>query len=115
MAELGLKQQVTFLGERNDVPALLAQARFFVLPSLTEGISLTLLEAMAVGLPVIATRVGGNPEVVVKDETGMLVPSGNPAALAGAMRDLYCGSDRCREMGRAGRVHHRTVFRWGAW
>ena len=57
----------------------------FVLPSLTEGISLTLLEAMARGLPTVATRVGGNPEVVVDGVTGFLVPARDPAALATAL------------------------------
>ena len=69
---LGLGDTVRFLGERNDIPALLANASMFILPSLTEGISLTLLEAMARGLPVVATSVGGNPEVVIDGKTGFL-------------------------------------------
>src|SRR5205807_1359941 len=86
--QLQLDRQVAFLGEVRDVAGLLATARLFVLPSLTEGISLTLLEAMACGLPVVATRVGGNPEVVQGGQTGLLVPSGDPAALAGAILEL---------------------------
>src|SRR6202011_4898704 len=86
--QLGVSDQVRFLGQVHDVPALLARASLFVLPSLTEGVSLTLLEAMARGLPVVATHVGGNPEVVADGETGLLTPPGDPAALAQAMLRL---------------------------
>ncbi len=84
-SELGLSDRVRFLGAVRDVPGLLARAGLFVLPSLNEGISLTLLEAMASGLAVVATRVGGNPEVVADGETGLLVPPRDPAALAAAV------------------------------
>ncbi len=77
-AELGLGGACTFHGQVRDVPALLARAGLFVLPSLTEGVSLTLLEAMACGLAVVATRVGGNPEVVADGETGLLVAARRP-------------------------------------
>ena len=86
--ELNLTDHVEFLGERSDVSKLLPQAGFFVSSSRTEGISLTLLEAMAVGLPVVTTRVGGNPEIVVEGKTGRLVSSDSPEELALAMRDL---------------------------
>jgi glycosyltransferase involved in cell wall biosynthesis len=72
-------------GSVDDVPAVLSGATFFVLASTSEGVSLTLLEAMAAGVPVVATCVGGNPEVVVHGETGVLVPPGAPEALADAM------------------------------
>lgn len=72
-------------GTRGDTPALLNAFDLFVLPSLAEGISNTILEAMATGLPVIATSVGGNPELVVPGTTGMLVPRADPAALAAAL------------------------------
>ena len=78
VVELGLQHRVLFLGEVHDVPSLLARGSLFVLPSRSEGISLTLLEAMACGLPVVATRVGGTPEVVLDGESGLLVPPGNP-------------------------------------
>src|SRR5207253_10486932 len=81
-AGLALGDHVRFLGEVRDVPALLARASLFVLPSQTEGISLTILEAMARGLPVVATCVGGNPEVVEDGRTGLLVPPRDPEALA---------------------------------
>lgn len=86
--ELNLTNHVEFLGERSDVSQLLPQAGFFVSSSTTEGISLTLLEAMAVGLPVVTTRVGGNPEIVIEGKTGRLVSANSPEGLALAMRDL---------------------------
>lgn len=86
--ELNLTDHVEFLGERSDVSRLLPQAGFFVSSSRTEGISLTLLEAMAVGLPVVTTRVGGNPEIVIEGKTGRLVSANSPEGLALAMRDL---------------------------
>ena len=101
--ELGITSCVEFLGERTDVPSLLAQAGFFVSSSLTEGISLTLLEAMAVGLPVIATAVGGNSEIVDDGVTGHLVPPDDPYTLARAIVSL-CGTDhRWPALGQAGR------------
>ncbi|MDZ4683676.1 MAG: GT4 family glycosyltransferase PelF [Planctomycetaceae bacterium] len=101
--ELGLTSRVEFLGERRDVPELLKQAGFFVTASLTEGISLTLLEAMAVGLPVVATDVGGNPEIVEDNITGLLAPAGQPDALAAAMVNMARNSSSWPTMGRAGR------------
>ncbi len=92
-ADLDLTEHVEFLGERSDVAQLLPQAGFFVSSSLTEGISLTILEAMAVGLPVVTTRVGGNPEIVVDGGTGRLVDSGSPEQLALAMRDMLNDTD----------------------
>ena len=82
--QLRLGASVTFLGQVRDISGLLARASLFVLPSLAEGISLTLLEAMASGLAVAATSVGGNREVVEDGETGLLVPAANPSALASA-------------------------------
>ncbi len=101
--ELGLAERATFLGEVSDVAGLLERAALFVLPSRTEGISLTLLEAMARGLPVVATRVGGNPEVVVDGQTGLLVPAGEPQQLAAAMLALLRDPHRGKLMGQAGR------------
>jgi glycosyltransferase involved in cell wall biosynthesis len=103
IADLQLGDHVNLLGEVRDVPALLERARLFVLPSRTEGISLTLLEAMSKGLPVVATRVGGNPEVVEADITGLLVPSQNPDDLASAILELLDDPTRARDMGEAGR------------
>lgn len=105
--ELGMTSSIEFLGERTDVPSLLREAGFFVSSSLTEGISLTLLEAMAVGLPVVATAVGGNPEIVMPDETGSLVPANDPEKLAKAIIAMCHNRNRWHEMGMAGR--HRVV------
>jgi sugar transferase (PEP-CTERM/EpsH1 system associated) len=109
-SELGLDEQVRFLGDVRDVPELLAHASLFVLPSLTEGISLTLLEAMARGLPVVATRVGGNPEVVADGETGLLVGTRDPRALAEAMVRLLQAPEQGRQMGQAGRSRVERLF-----
>lgn len=73
-------------GERDDIPELIRQFDIFVLPSLAEGTSNTLLEAMAAGLPIVATRVGGTPEIVEEGQTGLLVPPSDPAAMAQAIR-----------------------------
>lgn len=108
-ARLGVSGRVRFLGPVGDVSGLLARASSFVLPSLSEGLSLTLLEAMARGLPVVATRVGGNCEVVVDGETGLLTPASDPAALAAAilrLRDPRVGV----QMGRAGRCRAEKYF-----
>lgn len=111
---LGLSRSVELLGERSDVPELLAHAGFFVTSSLTEGVSLTLLEAMAVGLPIVATRVGGNPEVVQDGFTGRLVPPGDPEALAFAITQFCQHRNRWPEIGRAARervVEHFDIRR----
>jgi sugar transferase (PEP-CTERM/EpsH1 system associated) len=108
--ELGLGEHVCFLGFRSDVSALLGAADVFVLSSLTEGISLTLLEAMAAGLPVVATDVGGNREVVVPGQTGLLVPAGSPAALAGAVLEVLHRPEQAQAMGAAGRRRVEEQF-----
>jgi glycosyltransferase involved in cell wall biosynthesis len=109
-ADLGLGERAHFLGQVRDIPALLATASLFVLPSLSEGVSLTLLEAMACGLPVVATRVGGNPEVVAEAETGLLVPARDPTALAEAILRLRRDPDGCRRLGLAGRRRVESLF-----
>lgn len=108
--QLKLGQCLQFLGEVADVPDLLSRARLVVLPSLTEGIPLTLLEAMGRGLPVVATSVGGTPEVVSDGETGLLVPPQNPEALATAIAELLNDDDRSRSMGAAGRRRAEAKF-----
>jgi glycosyltransferase involved in cell wall biosynthesis len=107
---LGLSERVKFLGEVRDVPALLGRAGLFVLPSHSEGISLTLLEAMARGLPVTATRVGGNAEVVADGTTGLLVPPGDPARLADALLTLWRDPALARRLGEAGRARAEGHF-----
>ena len=83
---LGVENRVLFLGYREDIPDLLANCDLFVLPSLYEGLPLSILEAMAAGKPVIASAIGGNNEVILHGENGLLVPKADPAALAAAIR-----------------------------
>jgi glycosyltransferase involved in cell wall biosynthesis len=80
--ELGVDRYIRMLGFRQDVPDLLPQLDLFVLPSLSEGLSVAILEALAVGVPVIATAVGGSPEVIDSGKDGLLVPPADPNALA---------------------------------
>jgi len=108
--ELKLSSNVTFLGERKDVPELLRTAGFFVSSSKTEGISLTLLEAMAVGLPIVTTRVGGNPEIVIPGETGYLVPPQNPDALATSILDMIEAKPLWPDMAQAARKRVEEHF-----
>ena len=91
---LGIASTTWFPGNRTDVADVLRAFDVFALPSLNEGISNTILEAMASGLPVIATAVGGNVELVDEGSTGRLVPSGDVAALAGGNRGLRGRADR---------------------
>ena len=100
--ELGLGR-THLLGHRPDVERVLAALDVFVLPSRSEGLSNTILEAMASGLPVVATRVGGAEELVEEGATGLLVPPGEPAALADALGRLLVAPDLRRVMGAAGR------------
>jgi glycosyltransferase involved in cell wall biosynthesis len=108
--ELHLGEHVRFLGEVGDVSALLGRASLFVLPSQSEGISLTILEAMARGLPVVATRVGGTPEVVEDGETGLLVAARDSAALAHGILQLAGNPQEARRMGLAARQRAEMHF-----
>lgn len=110
MEEIGITESVFFLGERSDVPRLLQVFDVFVLSSTTEGLSLTLLEAMAAGLPVVATDVGGNSEVVVEGETGNLIGPGDSAAMADTLAKLIGNEDRVRSMGERGRERVNEKF-----
>ncbi|HOA95718.1 MAG TPA: glycosyltransferase [Quisquiliibacterium sp.] len=103
IAGLGLTGRAFLLGQRRDVPDILAGLDAFVLSSRTEGYSLALVEASAAGLPIIATDVGGNREIVQDDVTGALVPAGDVPRMAQAMRALAAAPDRCAALGRAGR------------
>ena len=109
-ATLGQAGHVRFLGSRDDIPAVLPALDVFVLPSIAEGISNTLLEAMATGLPVVATRVGGNPELVAHDVSGTLVPSQDVSALAVAIAAYVGSSVLRRRHGEAGRQRASARF-----
>lgn len=101
--ERGLTPWVRFLGLRTDIPRLLRAADLFLLTSVSEGIPLTIIEAMAAGLPVVATRVGGVGEIVHEGRTGLLAPSGDHEALALHSLRLAESSELRAEMGRLGR------------
>jgi glycosyltransferase involved in cell wall biosynthesis len=100
---LGVASQILWLGHRDDVRELLPALDVYLQPSLAEPLGLAIIEAMAVGLPVVASDVGGIPEVVVHGETGILVPPGDSAALADASIALLQDPAARRAMGRAGR------------
>ncbi len=101
--ELGNEGHTRFLGESNEVPTLLKLADLFVLPSRSEGLSNALLEAMQMGLPCVATTVGGNPEVIVQSETGFLVPSEDHETMAEKIVVLLADSALRKRMGEASR------------
>jgi glycosyltransferase involved in cell wall biosynthesis len=107
---LELEDHVRMLGLRSDVARLLAAADLFLLSSISEGIPLTVIEAMAAGLPVVSTRVGGVPEVVVERQTGFLAPAGDSAALAASVCQLADDPVLRAEMGRRGRCRAETLF-----
>jgi glycosyltransferase involved in cell wall biosynthesis len=119
-AELGLGGAVRFLGARSDIPAVMSAADGYVMSSAWEGMPMVLLEAAAAGLPIVATAVGGNGEVVRDGESGFLVPARDPAALAeGMLRLMALPQAPRRAMGERGREHvrgnyglHRVAERW---
>ncbi len=111
-AQLGIGDRVLMLGDRSDVPDVLAALDVFVLPSRTEGMSNALLEAMAAALPVVATAVGGNPEVVSTETTGVLVPPDDMMSLADAILRLATSPTLAAQLGAAARRH--VEERYGA-
>ena len=109
-AELGVAPRVHFLGHRDDVALVLAALDLFALPSRSEGMSNTLLEAMAAGRPVVATRIGGNPEIVRDGLDGELLPSDDAPAFADALGRFALQPARCVEMGANARERVRSRF-----
>jgi sugar transferase (PEP-CTERM/EpsH1 system associated) len=109
-AALGVSGRVRFLGERQDVPELVPGLDVFVLPSIAEGMSNTLLEAMAAGRPVVATGVGGNPELVEDGVTGTIIPVRHPAALTKAIDGYLWDAGLRAAHGEAGRRRAITEF-----
>jgi glycosyltransferase involved in cell wall biosynthesis len=108
--QLGLTAEVEFLGFVSDMPSFMAQIDVFVLPSLFEGLGVSVLEAMAAGKPVIASRVGGLPEVVVDTVTGLLVAPRDAEGLAGAITKLAGNRAMARQMGQQGRERLKGNF-----
>lgn len=102
-SKAGIADRVWFAGDRTDIAQLMQTFDIFVLPSINEGISNTILEAMATGLPVIATRVGGNPELVIHGQSGYLIESQNPQALVEAIKFYVDNFDMARQHGAFGR------------
>ena len=108
----GIDARVWFAGDRKDVPALMTLMDVFVLPSLGEGVSNTVLEAMSCGRPVVASDVGGNPELVAPGETGYLFPVGDAACLAEQIFELFDAPRRATEYGLAGQRRVRERHDW---
>jgi glycosyltransferase involved in cell wall biosynthesis len=100
---LHIGNRVIFTGQRHDVPMILPEVNVVVQPSLTEGLSNAILEAMAASVPVVATRVGGNPELVQDGRTGFLVPAQNPEAIADAICRLLDQPDMAQAFGASAR------------
>ena len=110
-AELGLREAVRFLGARDDVPAVMSAADGYVMSSAWEGMPMVLLEAAAAGLPIVATAVGGNGEVVRDGESGFLVPARDSEVLrAGMLRLMALPEEQRRAMGERGREHVRANY-----
>jgi glycosyltransferase involved in cell wall biosynthesis len=107
---LDVADRVVFAGYRSDVPAVLAGCDVFCLPSTAEGMPLSVLEAMAQGKPVVATAVGGTPELVVDGVTGLLVPPGDAEALAEALGRVLSDPELAKRMGAAGRQRVERDF-----
>lgn len=108
--DLGIRKSVLFLGERNDVASLLAASDLFVLSSVSEGMPISILEAMALSKPVVATSVGGIPELVVEGKTGLLVPPGDSLRFGEAMIRLLGDSSFRKKAGQAGRERLESEF-----
>jgi glycosyltransferase involved in cell wall biosynthesis len=113
-ARLGVTASVDFLGARTDVPDCLRALHCFVLPSFNEGMGRALIEAMAAGRPVIASRVGGIPAIVEHGKSGLLVPPGDAEALVAAIADVIDRPERARALGEAARARIDESFSVGA-
>ncbi len=112
--ELGLSHRIHYVGPRQDVPQLLPAMDALLSASHEEGFSNVILEGMAAGLPIVATRVGGNPEAVVDGETGVIVEPRNPASIARGIESLLANPERARQMGQMGRQRVVNCFSFEA-
>ena len=109
-AHLGVTSSIQFFEKRDDIPACLAAMDIFVLPSLNEGMGRALVEAMASGLPVVATRVGGVPAIVRNNQTGLLIPPSDVNALSAALVRLLDDPSLAKELGEAAQDHINQRF-----
>lgn len=107
---LDIAQNTRFLGVRRDIPELLKILDVFVLSSLSEATSVTLLETMAAGVPIVATRVGGTPEIVLEGKTGLLVPRQDDQAMSVALIEMLNNLNKAKEMGVAGKKRVHELF-----
>ena len=112
ISEIGISDLVWMAGDRDDIPQLMQLMDIFVLPSLAEGISNTVLEAMATGLPIIATNVGGNSELISDGENGRLITVDDDQCLAETIGDLIDDSEVRSQMGQNGLNRVRSTFNW---
>lgn len=110
--EMGLASRVRFLGERTDIPAVLASLDITVVPSISESLPNVILESMAAGIPVVATRVGGIPDVLEDEKTGLLVPPEDDVQLAEAIGRLISNLGLRQEIGCRAREYAAARFRW---
>jgi len=108
--DLGIRSHLIFTGFRRDVPDLISAMDIVALPSHSEAFPQVVVEALAIGKPVVACQVGGTSEIVRDGETGLLVPPGNPAIFASALRELMHRPDRAKTMGERGRADVVTRF-----
>lgn len=108
--QLGIEKSVIFLGRRSDLASIYASLDVFVLPSLSEGMPLAVLEAMAAKRPVVATRVGAIPKIVKDQQTGLLVDAGDIAGLQSAISLLLGHPDLCRNLGQSGHEVAKALF-----
>jgi glycosyltransferase involved in cell wall biosynthesis/peptidoglycan/xylan/chitin deacetylase (PgdA/CDA1 family) len=110
ISRLGLEGYFICTGDRDDISRMLAIFDIFVLPSISEGFSNALLEAMAAGKPAVVTNAGGNPEAVMHNKTGLLVPSRDSAALSAAIQRLLYDEELRQSMGREGQIRAARMF-----
>lgn len=108
--ELGIESRVRFLGFRDDIPDLMNAADMLLLTSKSEGVPQSVTQALGIGLPVAATRVGGVPELIEHDRTGLLVPRADPQAAADAIEYLLQNPERARRFARAAKAHALAHF-----
>ena len=109
--EAGLENKFIFTGWREDMPEILSILDILVLPSLNEAVGMVLIEAQALGVPIVAAKVGGIPEILVDNQTGILVPPADPYRLAQAINQLLLDEQKRRDMAEAARISVRDKFK----
>jgi len=107
---LDLRERVMFLGARDNISEILDKIDIFVLPSLWEGLGIAVIEAAAAGKPVVASRVGGIPEIIENERTGVLVESKNVKSLADGLERVLLGEGEALLMGRSARDYVKEKF-----